>query len=66
VWIQLLGEGESGERFTPGQLLDFNGTVVSHADDFPASVGVDESEGAQELDRQRVHIEVRYGDLRQR
>lgn len=66
VWIQLLGEGESGERFTPGRLLDFNGTVVSHADDFPASVGVDQSEGAQELDGQRVHIEVQYRDVRQR
>jgi RNA polymerase sigma factor (sigma-70 family) len=66
VWIQLVGVGESAEQITSGQRLDFNGTVVSHGDDFPTRVGVDQSEGADELDRQRVHVEVQYGDVRRR
>ncbi len=66
VWIQLVGEGESGERFASGQRLDFSGTVVLHPDDFPTSVGVDQSEGADELGRQRVHVEVLYRDAHQR
>lgn len=66
VWIQLMGVGESRERFMPDQRLDFNGTVVSHPDDFSTSVGVDESQGARELDGQRIHVEVRYSDVRRR
>lgn len=66
VWIQLMGVGESRERFTPGQRLDFNGTLVSHPDDFSTSAGVNESQGATELDRQRIHVEVRYSDVRRR
>ena len=66
VWVQLAGEGESGEQITSGQRLDFNGIIVSHGDDFAASVGVDQSEGANELGRQRVHLEVQYGNVRRR
>jgi RNA polymerase sigma factor (sigma-70 family) len=66
VWVQLTGVGESRERFTSGQRLDFIGTVVSHPHDFSTGAGVDRSEGAVELDRQRVHLEVRYGDVRRR
>ena len=66
VWVQLMGAGESGEQITSGQRLDFNGTLVSHGDGFPASVGVDQAEGANELGQQRVHLEVQYGDVRRR
>jgi hypothetical protein len=66
VWVQLTGAGESPERMAHGRRLDFNGTVVLHSDNFSASVGVDRSEGAAQIDQQRVHLEVRYGDLRPR
>lgn len=66
VWVQLMGVGESRERFRAGQRLDFDGTVVSHPDGFSTTVGVDQSERAHELDRQRIHVEVRYSDVRRR
>jgi RNA polymerase sigma factor (sigma-70 family) len=64
VWVQLTGEGESPERVTSGQRIAFTGAVVSHRDDFSRSAGVDGAEGADELDRQQLHLEVRYSDLR--
>ena len=66
VWVQLTGEGESPERITAGQRLDFTGTVVSHPDGSSARIGVDQSEGAAQLDGHGVHLEVRYSDTRRR
>ncbi len=66
VWVQLVGAGESPERATSGERLDFTGTVVSHQGGFSRAVGVDQAEGAAQIDQQRVHLEVRYGDLRRR
>jgi hypothetical protein len=64
VWVQLVGVGESPERVTPGQRLGFDGTVVTHLDGFSDQIGVDQSEGASELDQQGVHLEVQYSNMR--
>ncbi len=64
VWVQLVGVGESPERVTPGQRLGFDGTVVAHLDGFSDQIGVDQSEGASELDQQGVHLEVQYSTMR--
>lgn len=66
VWVQLTGVGESPERVTPGQRLGFSGTVVANPGGFADSISVDQSEGAAQIDQQRVHIEVQYSDLRPR
>lgn len=66
MWVQLKGVGESPERVKPGQRLGFNGTVVPHPGDFSVSVGVEQSQGANELDQQRAHLEVQYRDVRRR
>ncbi len=63
VWVQLTEVGESPERVMPGKRLGFTGTVVSHSDSYSDSIGVDTSEGAAEVDQQRVHLEVRYSDM---
>lgn len=63
VWIQLTGVTESPDRVTPGRHLDLTGTVARHSAGYSGSIGVDPSEGAAELDRQRVHLEVAYRDL---
>lgn len=66
LWVQLTGVGESPERVIAGQRLGFTGTAVPHPDLFSDSIGVDQSEGAAQLDQQRVHVEVRYADLQRR
>ncbi len=66
LWVQLTGTGESPERISPGRRMGFNGIVVAHPDGFSDGVGVDQSEGAVELDRQGMHLEVKYDDLRLR
>jgi hypothetical protein len=58
--------GESPEQVIAGQRLGFTGTAVAHPDLFSDSIGVDQSEGAAQLDQQRVHVEVRYADLQRR
>lgn len=63
VWVQLTGVGESPERVRPGQRLGFTGTIVAHPGDYSGTIGIDPSEGAAEVDQQRVHLEVRYSDL---
>ncbi|MGI9119838.1 MAG: hypothetical protein ACR2G7_06935 [Acidimicrobiales bacterium] len=66
LWVQLTGVGESPEQVTPGQRLGFSGIVVANPDGFADSIGVDESEGATQVDQQRIHLEVRYSDVRSR
>lgn len=59
VWVQLTGEaGESPYQVTEGDLVDFEGTVVTHDASFAASVGVDEAAGAMQLTQQAAHLEV--------
>ncbi|HSH22980.1 MAG TPA: sigma-70 family RNA polymerase sigma factor [Acidimicrobiales bacterium] len=63
VWVELRGTGESPGRVTPGQRLDFSGTVARHSDGYSGDVGVEVAEGAAELDGHGVHLEVRYSEV---
>jgi hypothetical protein len=57
--LQLTGEaGESPYQVTEGDVVDFEGTVVTHDPSFAASVGVDEAAGASRLTEQGSHLEV--------
>lgn len=56
VWVQIVGNGESPYRVKTGDVVDFTGSVVTHAKKFADRVGVDEAEGAQLLGQQRAHI----------
>lgn len=58
VWIKLLPQGNSPVAVKPGQLLDFDGTVVANGDAFAAAEHVDAANGAEQLDRQKAHIEL--------
>ncbi|MEO7982216.1 MAG: hypothetical protein ABI807_15150 [Sporichthyaceae bacterium] len=63
LWVQLRGSGESTPHVGRGDLVSFTGTVVAHDRRFADRVGVDESEGADELTRQRFHLAVSAADL---
>jgi len=59
VWVQLTGvQGESPYQVRQGDRVDFTGTVVAHDAGFPATVGVDDAEGAAQLAGAGQHIEV--------
>jgi len=59
IWVQLTGAaGESPYQVRQGDRVDFTGTVVAHDAGFPATVGVDDAEGAAQLSAQGQHIEV--------
>lgn len=56
--------GESPGAITPGATLNFSGVAARHEPGFAAGQGVDPAEGAPELDGQKFHLEVAYGDLK--
>jgi hypothetical protein len=58
VWVKLLPQGNSPVAVKPGQLLDFDGTVVANGDAFAAAEHVDAANGAEQLDRQKAHVEL--------
>jgi hypothetical protein len=58
LWVEIVTTGESIVRVRPGQRVTLRGTVVEHGPDFPAKAGVDASEGADALARDRYHLEV--------
>jgi cytoskeletal protein RodZ len=58
VWVQLQGGGESAYQVTAGDTVDFTGSLVAHDGTFPATVGVDDTEGAAQLTAQAQHVEV--------
>jgi hypothetical protein len=47
----------------PGATLNFRGVAARHEPGFAAGQGVDPAEGGAELDGQKFHLEVAYGDL---
>ena len=64
VWVQLVGQaGESAYQVRAGDLVDFEGTMKSHAAGFAAEVGVTDDEGAQQLSAQQEHVEVAMGSV---
>ncbi|QXG75895.1 hypothetical protein KUM42_19350 [Modestobacter sp. L9-4] len=59
VWVQLAGQaGESPYQVRQGDRVDFTGTVTAHDGGFPATVGVDDAEGAAQLAAQGQHVEA--------
>ncbi|MCZ2828151.1 hypothetical protein O2W14_04785 [Modestobacter sp. VKM Ac-2986] len=59
VWVQLAGAaGESPYQVRQGDRVDFTGTVTAHDGQFPATVGVDDAEGAAQLATQAQHVEA--------
>ena len=59
VWVQLAGAaGESPYQVRQGDRVDFTGTVAAHDGSFPATVGVDDAEGAAQLAAQAQHVEA--------
>ena len=64
VWVQLSGSDESGYVVQQGDRVDFTGQVTAHDPGFPTQVGVDASEGADQLGQQGAHIEVAKSELR--
>lgn len=65
IWVQLNGTDESGYIVKQGDRVDFTGTMTAQDAAFPASVGVDTAEGADQLSKQGVHIQVAKQDLTQ-
>lgn len=63
VWVQIIGGGESPYKVTAGDKVDFTGTVVANATDFPATVGLTAADGAAQLTTQAAHIEVPQGGV---
>jgi hypothetical protein len=64
VWLQLVGDGESPYSVREGDRIDIAGQVVAHGPDFAREIGVDPSEGAEQLTRQGAHLEVQQSELR--
>jgi len=58
LWVQLTGSSESPFQVAAGQRVSFTGTVESTSPDFPEQVGVNETEGAEQLVSQRQHVRV--------
>ena len=65
VWVQLTGEaGESPYQVAEGDTVDFEATVVPHDPSFAGQVGVDEAEGATQLNGQGQHLEAAKSAVR--
>ena len=58
VWVQLVGEGESTTTVRVGDRVTFEGRAVPVPAGFPARVGLTPAEGAGELERSGVLVEV--------
>lgn len=64
LWVQLTEVGESPAVVRAGQSVSFLGAVVATPTGFATAVGVDAAEGADHLQRQGAHLEVRAADVR--
>lgn len=58
VWVQLVGAGESAAAVRPGDRVSFEGRAVPVPDGFAARAGLTPAEGAGELERAGVLVEV--------
>ena len=58
VWVQLVGAGESGAAVRAGDRVSFEGRAVPVPAGFAARAGVTAAEGADELERSGVLVEV--------
>jgi RNA polymerase sigma factor (sigma-70 family) len=58
VWVQLVGAGESSAAVRPGDRVSFEGRAVPVPAGFAARAGLTPAEGAGELERAGVLVEV--------
>jgi hypothetical protein len=63
VWVQLIGTGESGYVVRQDDRVELTGRIVEHDPGFAGRVGVDPTEGADQLTRQAAHVEVAKFEL---
>ena len=63
VWVQLVGDGESGPAVEVGDRVSFDGRAVPVPEGFAARAGVTAAEGAEELERSGVLVEVPHDRL---
>jgi RNA polymerase sigma factor (sigma-70 family) len=63
LWVRLASPGESAVHIRAGQEVAFRGHVAANPADFARRIGVTSSEGADQLDRQGVHILVAPASL---
>lgn len=65
VWVQLIGKaGESDYEVEKGDTVDLDGEVVETPSGFAEEVGVDGSEGAEQLEQQKAHIETEKSSVK--
>jgi hypothetical protein len=58
LWVQLAAHGESAVHVRTGQIAIFRGRIVANPAGFARQIGLTSNEGAQQLERQGVHIAV--------
>lgn len=64
IWVQLVTNGgESVRQVRPGDLVSLRGVVRRTDEQFPARVGLTQEEGAGEVLRRGLYVEVLVGDL---
>ncbi len=63
IWVQAITNGESPAQIRPGDLVTLRGVVRATDASFPARVGLTGEEGAGELLRRGLYIEVLTEEL---
>ena len=61
--MQLTGTGESSYTVKAGDVVNFTGQVTANTAGFPAEVGVEAAEGADQLTTQGVHLLVQRSEI---
>ena len=64
VFVHLIAGGESGPQVDAGDKVSFTGTMQQNPGDVETTFGVTPEEGADLLEEQGSHVEVRTDDLR--
>ena len=65
LWVQMLDNSESTTTVQPGHLVSFRAVLRHHSIGYAQTVGVDNSEGAPELDGVGLHAEVNANAITQ-
>jgi hypothetical protein len=63
LWVQLAAPGESAAHVRAGQMVAFRGRIVANPAGFAREIGLTSNEGAEQLERQGVHIVVALASL---
>lgn len=63
VWVTLIGQGESPYTVRDGDVVSFQGQIVSHGPSYPAPLGMCSQADYDALSAQSSHIEVPFDSL---